>query len=179
MFHVLLTTLPSWWLVQLFRLWLGVTEYLFRNPTLLDEIINTAIEDNTFRSDDLEFTFAARVGLLSWPRSDILCCYSSNPIYMYIAPSHIFPLFSSYTSASTPSPPPNRAPWPVAFHSPPSMRLLSSNETDIWRGNRAGPTASPSATSTLTVPASSRSNPTSPLGFRRRRGWGTRWFEPF
>ncbi|MCJ1363050.1 prephenate dehydrogenase (NADP(+)) [Acarospora aff. strigata] len=44
----------------LFRLWLGVTEYLFRNPSLLDEVINTAIEDNTFRSDDLEFTFAAR-----------------------------------------------------------------------------------------------------------------------
>ncbi|KAJ9609618.1 prephenate dehydrogenase (NADP(+)) [Cladophialophora chaetospira] len=44
----------------LFRIWLGVTEYLFRNETLLDEVINTAIEDNTFRSDDLEFTFAAR-----------------------------------------------------------------------------------------------------------------------
>ncbi|KAI4135077.1 MAG: hypothetical protein LQ347_000972 [Umbilicaria vellea] len=44
----------------LFRLWLGVTEYLFRKPALLDEVINTAIEDNTFRSDDLEFTFAAR-----------------------------------------------------------------------------------------------------------------------
>ncbi|PQE22235.1 prephenate dehydrogenase protein [Rutstroemia sp. NJR-2017a WRK4] len=44
----------------LFRLWLGVTEYLFRNSKLLDEVINTAIEDNTFRSDDLEFTFAAR-----------------------------------------------------------------------------------------------------------------------
>ena len=46
---------------QLFRLWLGVTEYLFRKPSLLDEVITTAIEDNTFRSDDLEFTFAARV----------------------------------------------------------------------------------------------------------------------
>ena len=44
----------------LFRIWLGVTEYLFRNEELLDEVINTAIEDNTFRSDDLEFTFAAR-----------------------------------------------------------------------------------------------------------------------
>ncbi|KAI9052268.1 hypothetical protein LZ554_003625 [Drepanopeziza brunnea f. sp. 'monogermtubi'] len=44
----------------LFRLWLGVTEYLFRQPTLLDEVIRVAIEDNTFRSDDLEFTFAAR-----------------------------------------------------------------------------------------------------------------------
>jgi prephenate dehydrogenase (NADP+) len=46
---------------QLFRLWLGVTEYLFRNQDLLDEALDTAIDDNTFRSDDLEFTFAARV----------------------------------------------------------------------------------------------------------------------
>ncbi|KKY14321.1 putative prephenate dehydrogenase [Phaeomoniella chlamydospora] len=44
----------------LFRIWLGVTEYLFRNENLLDEVIKTAVEDNTFRSDDLEFTFAAR-----------------------------------------------------------------------------------------------------------------------
>jgi glutamine synthetase adenylyltransferase len=40
-----------------------VTEYLFRNPELLDEALDTAIDDNTFRSDDLEFTFAARVSL--------------------------------------------------------------------------------------------------------------------
>ncbi|KAJ5725549.1 uncharacterized protein N7483_006906 [Penicillium malachiteum] len=44
----------------LFRLWLGVTEYLFRNPELLEEALDTAIDDNSFRSDDLEFTFAAR-----------------------------------------------------------------------------------------------------------------------
>ncbi|EGE78559.1 prephenate dehydrogenase (NADP+) [Blastomyces dermatitidis ATCC 18188] len=44
----------------LFRLWLGVTEYLFRNEDLLDEVLDIAIDDNTFRSDDLEFTFAAR-----------------------------------------------------------------------------------------------------------------------
>lgn len=44
----------------LFRLWLGVTEYLFRNPELLEEALDTAIDDNNFRSDDLEFTFAAR-----------------------------------------------------------------------------------------------------------------------
>jgi prephenate dehydrogenase (NADP+) len=44
----------------LFRLWLGVTEYLFRNPNLLEEALDTAIDDQTFRSDDLEFTFAAR-----------------------------------------------------------------------------------------------------------------------
>ena len=56
-------------LIQLFRLWLGVTEYLFRNPDLLDEALDTAIDDKTFRSDDLEFTFAARVG--------VTCLYSS------------------------------------------------------------------------------------------------------
>ncbi|KAI9845384.1 MAG: prephenate dehydrogenase (NADP(+)) [Thelocarpon superellum] len=44
----------------LFRLWLGVTEYLFRTPDLLEEVLRVAIDDNTFRSDDLEFTFAAR-----------------------------------------------------------------------------------------------------------------------
>lgn len=48
---------------KLFRLWLGVTEYLFRNPELLEEALDIAIDDNTFRSDDLEFTFAARVSL--------------------------------------------------------------------------------------------------------------------
>ncbi|PKS13238.1 hypothetical protein jhhlp_000009 [Lomentospora prolificans] len=44
----------------LFRLWLGVTEHLFRNQSMLDEAIRIAIEDRNFRSDDLEFTFAAR-----------------------------------------------------------------------------------------------------------------------
>ncbi|KAK7729393.1 prephenate dehydrogenase (NADP(+)) [Cytospora paraplurivora] len=44
----------------LFRLWLGVTENLFRHPERLDEAVRIAVEDNTFRSDDLEFTFAAR-----------------------------------------------------------------------------------------------------------------------
>lgn len=50
-------------LTKLFRIWLGVTEYLFRNPTLLEEALDTAIDDHTFRSDDLEFTFAARVSV--------------------------------------------------------------------------------------------------------------------
>ena len=45
---------------QLFRMWLGITEYLFRTPSLLDETIETAISDDSFRADDLEFTFAAR-----------------------------------------------------------------------------------------------------------------------
>lgn len=44
----------------LFRLWLGVTETLYRHQDQLDEALRTAIEDRTFRSDDLEFTFAAR-----------------------------------------------------------------------------------------------------------------------
>ncbi|CCU76735.1 hypothetical protein BGHDH14_bgh00100 [Blumeria hordei DH14] len=44
----------------LFRLWLGVTEYLFRKPALLDEALRTAVDDNSFRSEDFEFTFAAR-----------------------------------------------------------------------------------------------------------------------
>ncbi|ODA81540.1 hypothetical protein RJ55_00039 [Drechmeria coniospora] len=44
----------------LFRLRLGVTEHLFRNTSLLDSALRTAVEDKTYRSDDLEFTFAAR-----------------------------------------------------------------------------------------------------------------------
>ncbi|KAF2145075.1 uncharacterized protein K452DRAFT_222009, partial [Aplosporella prunicola CBS 121167] len=68
----LLAMVDSWWKLgivpydhmicstPLFRLWLGATEYLFRKPDLLEEVIETAIEDDTFRADDLEFTFAAR-----------------------------------------------------------------------------------------------------------------------
>ncbi|KAK3692203.1 hypothetical protein B0T22DRAFT_531735 [Podospora appendiculata] len=43
----------------LFRLWLGVTEHLFRTPGLLDECIRVGVDDNTFRRDDLQFTIAA------------------------------------------------------------------------------------------------------------------------
>jgi len=43
----------------LFRLWLGVTEHLFRTPGLLDESIRVGIEDTTYRRDDLQFTIAA------------------------------------------------------------------------------------------------------------------------
>ena len=68
----LLAIVDTWWKLgivpydhmicstPLFRVWLGVTEYLFRNETLLNEAIKTAVSDDTFRSDDLEFTFAAR-----------------------------------------------------------------------------------------------------------------------
>lgn len=44
----------------LFRLWLGVTEHLFRSRERLDEALRIAVEDRTFRAEDLEFTFAAR-----------------------------------------------------------------------------------------------------------------------
>ncbi|KAF3913152.1 hypothetical protein AA313_de0203708 [Arthrobotrys entomopaga] len=44
----------------LFRLWLGVVEYVYSDVDLLEECIKTAMEDDTFRMDDLEFTFAAR-----------------------------------------------------------------------------------------------------------------------
>jgi prephenate dehydrogenase (NADP+) len=44
----------------LFRLWLGVAENLFRSSARLEEALRVAVEDNTFRSEDLEFTFAAR-----------------------------------------------------------------------------------------------------------------------
>ncbi|KAK0736856.1 hypothetical protein B0T21DRAFT_401004 [Apiosordaria backusii] len=43
----------------LFRLWLGVTEHLFRTPGLLDECLRVGIEDKSFRRDDLQFTIAA------------------------------------------------------------------------------------------------------------------------
>lgn len=44
----------------LFRIFLGVTEYLFCSPGLLDACIDVAVSDPSFRHDDLEFTFAAR-----------------------------------------------------------------------------------------------------------------------
>lgn len=44
----------------LFRIFLGVTEYLFVQEGLLETAINSAIEDSRFRRDDLEFTLATR-----------------------------------------------------------------------------------------------------------------------
>ena len=44
----------------LFRIFLGVSEYLFCTPGLLEDCINVAIEDITFRQDDLQFTMASR-----------------------------------------------------------------------------------------------------------------------
>ncbi|SCU94665.1 LANO_0E07602g1_1 [Lachancea nothofagi CBS 11611] len=44
----------------LFRIFLGVTEYLFMTPDLLDKTIDAAINCDAFRADDLEFVIAAR-----------------------------------------------------------------------------------------------------------------------
>ena len=43
-----------------FRLRLGIVEYLFRNPVLLEESIETALFDKRMRRDDLEFHTAVR-----------------------------------------------------------------------------------------------------------------------
>ncbi|SCU84718.1 LADA_0D03378g1_1 [Lachancea dasiensis] len=44
----------------LFRIFLGVTEYLFMTPDLLATTIDAAINGDAFRADDLEFVIAAR-----------------------------------------------------------------------------------------------------------------------
>ncbi|CAA7262342.1 unnamed protein product [Cyclocybe aegerita] len=44
----------------IFRLFLGVAEYLFLSPTLLSASIHSALFDTWHRSDDLEFVVAAR-----------------------------------------------------------------------------------------------------------------------
>ncbi|HEY0055238.1 MAG TPA: prephenate dehydrogenase [Pedobacter sp.] len=43
-----------------FRLRLGIAEYLFKNETLLEETITTALYDKSIRADDLEFHSAVR-----------------------------------------------------------------------------------------------------------------------
>ncbi|KAI3402723.1 TYR1 [Candida oxycetoniae] len=43
----------------LFRIFLGVTEYVFCTPGLLEESIEVAATDSTFRQDDLHFTIAS------------------------------------------------------------------------------------------------------------------------
>lgn len=43
-----------------FRLWIGVAEYLFRSVSRLDTALHAALYDVTHRSDDLEFVVAAR-----------------------------------------------------------------------------------------------------------------------
>lgn len=44
----------------LFRIFLGVSEYLFCTPNLLDDCIEFGINNSSFRADDLNFTIAAR-----------------------------------------------------------------------------------------------------------------------
>lgn len=44
----------------LFRIFLGVSEFLFLTNDLLDETIEAAIHDQSFRRDDLEFVISAR-----------------------------------------------------------------------------------------------------------------------
>lgn len=44
----------------LFRIFLGVSEFLFLSPDLLEKTIDAAIDDHSFRRDDLEFVVAAR-----------------------------------------------------------------------------------------------------------------------
>ncbi|KAI9487927.1 hypothetical protein BDB00DRAFT_877987 [Zychaea mexicana] len=44
----------------LFRLWMGITEYLFRNPTMLEDAIQAALYRKEIRPDDMEFVTCAR-----------------------------------------------------------------------------------------------------------------------
>ncbi|KAH9852756.1 Prephenate dehydrogenase [Lenzites betulinus] len=44
----------------IFRLWIGVAEYLFRSEARLDAAIHAALYETTHRSDDLEFVVGAR-----------------------------------------------------------------------------------------------------------------------
>ncbi|CAL1705426.1 unnamed protein product [Somion occarium] len=44
----------------IFRMWIGVAEYLFRSQNRLDAAIHAALYDVSHRSDDLEFVVAAR-----------------------------------------------------------------------------------------------------------------------
>jgi prephenate dehydrogenase (NADP+) len=44
----------------IFRMWIGVAEYLFRSRERLDAALEAALWDTTHRADDLEFTIAAR-----------------------------------------------------------------------------------------------------------------------
>lgn len=43
-----------------FRIWIGVCEYLFRSPARIRAAITAAVHDVSFRSDDAEFVVAAR-----------------------------------------------------------------------------------------------------------------------
>jgi prephenate dehydrogenase (NADP+) len=44
----------------IFRMWLGVAESVFRDPSRLERAIDAAVHDTVHRADDLEFVVAAR-----------------------------------------------------------------------------------------------------------------------
>lgn len=44
----------------IFRIWIGVCEYLFRSPSRLREACRAAAHDHEFRADDTEFVIASR-----------------------------------------------------------------------------------------------------------------------
>ncbi|PKY59493.1 Prephenate dehydrogenase [Rhizophagus irregularis] len=44
----------------LFRLWMGITEYLFHNQDMLNEAIHSALHSKEIRVDDMEFCSAAK-----------------------------------------------------------------------------------------------------------------------
>ncbi|CEP19597.1 hypothetical protein [Parasitella parasitica] len=44
----------------LFRMWMGITEYLFRNQAMLDDAIHAALYRKDIRPDDMEFVTCAR-----------------------------------------------------------------------------------------------------------------------
>lgn len=44
----------------IFRLWIGVCEYLFRSPERLRQACRAAVKETDFRADDTEFVVAAR-----------------------------------------------------------------------------------------------------------------------
>jgi prephenate dehydrogenase (NADP+) len=58
----------------LFRIWLGVTEYVFCTPGLLEQCIKHSITNQDFRPDDLEFVVAAR----TWSK---VVSYGSYKLY--------------------------------------------------------------------------------------------------
>jgi prephenate dehydrogenase (NADP+) len=59
----LLAMVDCWHVLQilpLFRMWIGVAEYLFRDEARLEAAVAASLEDREHRSDDTEFVVAAR-----------------------------------------------------------------------------------------------------------------------
>ncbi|KZT09557.1 Prephenate dehydrogenase [Laetiporus sulphureus 93-53] len=81
----------------IFRMLLGVSEYLFRSQERLDNAINAALYDTTYRANDLEFVVAAR----GWSQ-----CISFGSFELYqqrfMAASNFFePRFEDATKLGT------------------------------------------------------------------------------